>query len=104
VQYFAVNISEGAKQDLEDIFDYIFNNSKNFSIASNFVLKLNKALVKSLSFSPTKHPIYKNKIRKFVYPQNTNYVAYFEIFDETKEVIIHIITDTKQYTRYMNLS
>lgn len=104
MQYYTVNISDEAKQDLTKIFEFIFDESKDFTVATSFVLMLNEVIVESLSFFPAKRPIYKNNIRKFVYPKHKNYVAYFEIFDETKEVMVHVITETSQYTRYMSLS
>jgi len=60
VQYYTVNISDEAKQDLKEIFDYLFDESKNFTVATNFILMLNEVIIESLSFFPTKRPIYKN--------------------------------------------
>lgn len=73
----------------------------SFVVASNFITKFQNATANSLSYHPLKHPRYKSQIRKFVFPEYTNYTAYFEINSTEKKVFIHAITNSKQFTRYM---
>ena len=98
---YTVKLTYAAEQDLNNIFDHILEKSMSFSVASNFITKLQNAVNNSLSYHPTKHPIYKTKIRKFVFPEYTHYTAYFEIDSTENKVFIHAITNSKQFTRYM---
>jgi len=91
-----------SREDLISIQNYIFEDNHNFTIADNFVLELYQTLKSSLPYLPHKHPVYNNNIRKFIFPKFVNYTAYFEIEEEKKRVVVLAITDSKQFTRYMN--
>jgi len=92
-----------AEQDLDEIFDYILLESQNFNIAESFTKELLLSAIETLSFMPNKHPIYKNKVHRLVFPKHTSYSAFFKIDEEKEAVFILAITDTKQFTRYMKL-
>ena len=100
---YEIIFSTESREDLISIQSYIFEDSKNFAIADNFVTNLYQALVSSLPNFPQKHPIYQGNIRKFIFPDYTNYNAYFEIDEESHRLIILAITASWQYTRYMKL-
>lgn len=50
---------------------------------------------------PKKFPVYKNAVRKYVYPENNNYTVFFEVNELSSEVFILAITNSKQYSRYI---
>lgn len=97
---YEIIISKQALEDLDWIYEYIFNNSLSFYIADSFILELHHYVKNSLWYMPKMFPIYKNNVRKSVYPKNNNYTIFFEINESSLEVFILAITNSKQYSRY----
>ena len=100
---YKIHITPQAKQDLRDIFDYIYAQSQNESIANGFINKLVDTLKETLGYMPNKHTVYQGNIRRFVFTDNKNYCAYFSIDETTESVAVLAITNTSQYTRYSKL-
>lgn len=90
-----------SREDLISIQNFIYDDCQSHAIADDFVMGLYQTLKSSLSNFPHKHPVYHNKIRKFVFPKHTNYNAYFEIDEENERLVVLAITASKQFTRYM---
>jgi len=99
-----VNISDEAKQDLRDIYDYIATDSLSRKIPDAFIGGIRNYVMESLAYFPERFPVYRNKIRRAVYPKNTNYSIFFEVIEKPSEIRIVAIVNARQYTRYKDLS
>ena len=100
---YKVNFTEEAEANLDNIFDFILLESADATLAESFSTSLVYTVNESLSFMPTKHPIYKRQVRRFVFPKYTNYSAFFKIDEPRQMVFVLAITQSKQFTRYFNL-
>lgn len=100
---YRVIFTDEAQSDLDDIFDYILSESSNAMVAESFATELIHTIKEALSFMPIRHPVYKNQVRRFVFPKHTSYCAFFKIDEKRQSVFILALTDSKQFTRYMKL-
>lgn len=85
------------------IYEFLEKNSWSIDLADKFINDLYESIYKNLSVMPQKYPVYKDEVRKYVYPENSNYIIFFEIKEITYEVYIYAITNSKQYSRYIKL-
>lgn len=100
---YKVNLSDGAKQDFHESYDYMAGVSSDRRISAYFVKGLNDYIKEAPSHFPARFPVYRNNVRKAVYTKNRNYIILFEIHEETSEVFVLLITNAKQYAKYHNI-
>jgi plasmid stabilization system protein ParE len=74
---YRVVLTDEAQSDLDDIFDYILFESENQTVAEPFAIQLIHTIKEALSFMPARHPIYKNQVRRFIFPKHTTSFASF---------------------------
>nr|VFJ53029.1 MAG: ParE toxin of type II toxin-antitoxin system, parDE [Candidatus Kentron sp. FM]VFJ53320.1 MAG: ParE toxin of type II toxin-antitoxin system, parDE [Candidatus Kentron sp. FM]VFK09798.1 MAG: ParE toxin of type II toxin-antitoxin system, parDE [Candidatus Kentron sp. FM] len=98
-----VYLSEKAEEKLCEIYDHIASISLNLQVSDSFIAKLRLYIEESLSYFPERFPIYNANIRRAVYPDNRNYLIFFEIHEDVSEVRVLTIVNAKQYTSYRDI-
>lgn len=100
---YRVSLSDRARQKLLEIYDYLARNNLNPAFCDAFVRRIESYMKNSLSYFPERFPVYRGNTRKAVYPDNKNYLIFFEVRDDLSEVRVLTIANTKQYTEYSGL-
>lgn len=99
---YKVIFSSESRQDLIQIYDFIYESSLDVAIAERFVEHLYQSIVSSVSLFPEKHPVYRDDIHKYVHPKHVHYSAFFRVNEQAHRVEILAITNTAQLTRYLD--
>nr|VFJ57714.1 MAG: ParE toxin of type II toxin-antitoxin system, parDE [Candidatus Kentron sp. DK] len=100
---YTVNLSDTAQRGLREIYDYLLSRTLHAAFSDSFIMELRRYL-ESLSHFPERFPIYMGNIRRAVYPENKNYLIFFEINEDSAEVFVLDVVNASRYTRYKDLA